>query len=74
MLSKECPLTYVCCDLLFCVEEMLERQERSDAKAARDGVVDRGNSRRKNVVIVDEQPAQRQGGGGCCGGGGGGGS
>lgn len=53
-------------------KQMLERQERSDAKVARDGVVDKGNSRRKNVVIVDEQPAQRQGGGGCCGGGGGG--
>ena len=72
MLSKESPLKCVYRDHLFSIEEMLERQERSDAKVARDGVVDRGNSRRKNVVIVDEQPAQRQGGGGCCGGGGGG--
>lgn len=61
----------VYCDLLFSIEEMLERQEKSDAKVSRDGVVERGNNRRKNVVIVDEQP-QRQGGGGCCGGGGGG--
>lgn len=72
MLLKECPPKCVYCDLLFSIEEMLERQERNDAKVARDGVVDKGNSRRKNVVIVDEQPAQRQGGGGCCGSGGGG--
>ena len=70
VLSKGCPLTCFYCNLLCSIEEMLERQERSDAKVPRDGVVDRGNSRRKNVVIVDEQPAQRQGGGGCCGGGG----
>lgn len=47
---------------------MLERQEKNDAKVPRDGMVERGTNRRKNVVIVDEQP-QRQGGGGCCGGG-----
>lgn len=47
---------------------MLETQEKSDAKVSRDGVLERGTSRRKNVVIVDEQP-QQKGGGGCCGGG-----
>lgn len=47
---------------------MLERQEKSEAKVPRDGMVEKGTSRRKNVVIVDEQP-QRQSGGGCCGGG-----
>ena len=49
-------------------QEMLERQEKNDVKVPRDGVPERGSSRRKNVVIVDEQP-QRQSGGGCCGGG-----
>ncbi|KAJ7383647.1 Ras- protein Rab-21 [Desmophyllum pertusum] len=49
-------------------KKMLERQEKNDAKVPRDGMVERGTNRRKNVVIVDEQP-QRQGGGGCCGGG-----
>lgn len=52
--------------------EMLERQEKSEAKSPRDSTTDRGAGRRKNVVIVDEQPQRQSGGGGCCGGGGGG--
>ena len=48
--------------------DMMDRQEKSEPKGARDGAVERGN-RRKNVVIVDEQP-QRQSSGGCCSGGG----
>lgn len=51
----------------FFLKEMLERQEKNEGN--RDGIPDRGNSRRKNVVIVDEQP-QRQSSSGCCGGGG----
>lgn len=53
------------CDVVSLFQEMLERQDKSEPK---DGVVEKGTSRRKNVVIVDEQP-QRQSGGGCCGGG-----
>lgn len=51
--------------LLF--SEMLERQEKSEP---RDGLVEKGNGRRKNVLIVDEQQPQQQKSGGCCGGGG----
>ncbi|XP_015774691.1 PREDICTED: ras-related protein Rab-21-like [Acropora digitifera] len=48
-------------------KKMLERQEKSEP---RDGLVEKGNGRRKNVLIVDEQQPQQQKSGGCCGGGG----